>query len=75
MAETGMAGPVLLRVGQMFDGDCAVAPLADAGIVVGGMQRERGGLAGMDADAGDGNLLTQRRLFSAFHQPLVRLPA
>ncbi len=48
MAETGMAGPVLLRVGQMFDGDRAVAPLADAGIVVGGRRiLDRGPFDGM----------------------------
>ena len=42
----------------------------DTGIVVGRMQSECDGAAGMDADAGEGSLVAQRCLLSALHQPV-----
>ena len=46
----------------------------DAGVVVGGMQRQGDGAAGMHADAGDGNLVAQRCLLSTLHRTRLRRP-
>ena len=40
----------------------------DAGVVVGRMQRQCNGQAGMDTDAGNGDLFAQRCLLGALHQ-------
>ena len=66
------------HVGANFALDRAVGGNAlenDAGVVVGGIQRERDGAAGMHADAGDGNLVAQRCLLSTLHRTRYRRPA
>src|ERR1039457_3706490 len=46
----------------------------DAGVVVGGMQSQGDGAAGMHADAGNGNVVAQRGLLSTLHRTHLRRP-
>ena len=65
------------HVGADFALDRAVGGDAlehDTGVVVGRMQGERDGTAGMNADAGDGNMVAQRCLLSALHSTRSRKP-
>ena len=62
------------RISRSIEPSAANALENDAGVVVGGMQREGDGKAGMHADAGDGNLVAQRCLLSALHLPVSAGP-
>ena len=44
----------------------------DAGVVVGRMHRKCDWRTGMNTNAGDGNVIAQRRLLSALHLPATR---